>query len=206
MLADRESQRVDTIQRLRGRGSGGYYVGPAEGSMPALILVSNPIASEELALLFSDGWIAIARLDPYRVDWRSTDGRWRRGAPLPFDVVRVADREKCWAFRRVAGRGRTCDASQIPGWPPTFPPFLPPPLQRLAPTLQAAPDRRLVIARTLTSASTHRRYDIVDRAGRLSAILNLEPNELLIGFGARSVYVLATDEDGVQTLRRHDWP
>lgn len=32
--------------------------------------------SAELAHLFPDGALAVARLDPFRVDWRLPDGRW----------------------------------------------------------------------------------------------------------------------------------
>jgi len=44
--------------------------------------------------LFPDGWIAIARLDPYLVEWRTPDGRTVRGTPLPSARVKVDDAEK----------------------------------------------------------------------------------------------------------------
>jgi hypothetical protein len=33
--------------------------------------------------------------------------------------------------------------------------------------------------------------------------LVLEANEHILGFGARSLYVVETDDDGIQRLRRH---
>jgi hypothetical protein len=50
------------------------------------------------------------------------------------------------------------------------------------------------------------RYDVVGRSGRLEEQLILGPNERLLGFGARSVYLVVTDIDGTQTIQRHPWP
>lgn len=49
------------------------------------------------------------------------------------------------------------------------------------------------------------RYDVVDREGRLDAILILPPNEAVVGFGRSSVYVVETSELDLQRLRRHPW-
>ena len=206
LMAGRAAQRVDTIAWLKGRGGDGFHVGQRDSGRPPFISVSNPLASEDQALLFRDGWIAVARVGPYRVDWRSPEGRWVRGAPLPFTAVRVDDRERCLAMERVLGGGGACDPSSLPGWPETAPPFLPPSLQRLAPALLAAPDGRLVIARTPSVASPERQYDVVDRQSRLVAVISTGPSEVLIGFGVRSAYTLSTSDLGVQTLRRHAWP
>ena len=91
VLAERATGRADTIGRLRsfldrGRAFGrpGVYM---ESTVP-------PMAVGDQALLFADGWVAIARLDPYRVDWRSADGRIARGSPLPFTATKVDEREK----------------------------------------------------------------------------------------------------------------
>ncbi|MEK7667933.1 MAG: hypothetical protein AAB409_04730 [Gemmatimonadota bacterium] len=206
LLAGRAAQRVDTIARLKGRGGGGFHVGQRESGRPPFIVVTNPLASEDQALLFGDGWIAVARIEPYRVDWRAPDGRWVRGAPLPFTAVGVDDRERCFAMERVLGSAGGSDPSSLPGWPETVPPFLPVWLQSLAPALLAAPDGRLVIARTPTTASPEHQYDVVDRQSRLIGVISVSANETLIGFGARSVYTLSTDAQGVQRLRRHLWP
>lgn len=50
-----------------------------------------------------------------------------------------------------------------------------------------------------------KRYDVVDREGRLDAILTLPPNEAVVGLGPSSVYVLETSELDLQRLRRHAW-
>jgi hypothetical protein len=160
------------------------------------------VAAGEMSCLFPDGWVAVARLNPYRVDWRSPDGTWTRGSALPVPVVRIDEREKRAYMTRVAKRSGdpVQPASAYPSWPTTVPPFdrFPPPL--------AAPDGKVLIARTPTADHPEMRYDIIDRAGRLERQLVLGANERILGFGARSVYVAVTDDDGVQRIERHPWP
>lgn len=88
--------RPDTVARLRGsfRGVRNRWYTPPGARMPIQYHLSQPLAPEEQALLFKDGWIAIAYASPYRVDWRAPDGRMIRGTPLPFDAVPVDDRQK----------------------------------------------------------------------------------------------------------------
>ena len=206
LLADRRAQLADTLGVLKGRGSHGYVREAAKGGQMPRLIFGSPLASEDQALLFQDGWIAVARTEPYRVDWRTAEGRWYRGSPLPFQPVKVDDREKCAATERFLGRQGPCASAGLPGWPAVVPPFLPPTIQGLLPSLLAMPDGRLAIARTPTTRSRSYQYDLIDRSGRLVGVLDLEKNERLIGFGVRSVYVIVTDDDGLQTIRRHPWP
>lgn len=201
LLADWASERVDTVARIGGVGFQGQRILPPRGDRPMTILVNTPLSAADEVALFPDGWIAVARRDRYRVDWRAPNGDWTWGPPLPFTAVRVTDREKCAA---MAGRGYAagrCDPSLLDGWPEVVPPFL---SRRGA--LLAAPNGHLVIARTPTAASPEHHYDVVDRAGRLVGTITLGVNEKLIGFGTNAVYVIVTDEWDLQTLQRHPWP
>jgi hypothetical protein len=148
----------------------------------------------EAPLLFGDGWIAVARLRPYRVDWRSPDGRWVRGAPLPIATIRMNDRE------RAAYVERNRWARNATDWPETLPPFDTPTV------LLASPDGMLVIQRLPSAAQPESRYDVVDRTGSLRGQIVLAANQRILGFGAQSVYVVETDADGIQRLQRHAWP
>jgi hypothetical protein len=147
VLADRATGRADSVARMLPqpalvRGSGrGRDGGPA--MFEVFIL---PFTSGEQALLFADGWIAIARLDAYRVDWRSPEGRWVRGARLPFTPVKVDDREKRAHMERMArATGRPPrDPASLAEWPATIAPFEPG-------GLLASPDGRLIISRTPTA-------------------------------------------------------
>lgn len=206
LLADRRSLRIDTLGEVKGRGSLGFHVEPASNRHMMRIFPSAPFGSEDQALLFPDGWVAVARISPYRVDWRARNGRWNRGAALPFQAITLDDKEKCAAMERFLGRSEGCNPSMMPGWPEIVPPFLPAMVRNWVSALLAAPDGSLVIARTPTAAAPENRYDVVDRAGRLVGVITLARQEVLIGFGTQSAYVLAVDEDGIQTLRRHPWP
>jgi hypothetical protein len=153
-----------------------------------------PLNAQEHAELFPDGWLAAARLEPYRVDWRSPDGQWIRGAPLPFRAVPMTDREK----RAYAERNSW--ATDATDWPEVLPPF-----DRTPPPLLTAPDGLLLIHRLPTADQRDTRYDVVDRHGVLLGQLVMAPNQRLLGFGARSVYVITIDDDGIQRLSRHAW-
>lgn len=204
LLVHLPSQRVDTITRVKGRGPAGFGTLPARGGSPPRIFLSNPLATEEQALLFADGWIAIARTNPYRVDWRAPDGRWIRGPALPFDSVKVDRRQQCAAMaRRTPALVRDrCDPSQPPGWPEILPPFP----SSVVPTLFPAPDGTLVIARTPDARERRRFHDVVDREGRLVGRFALQQDHEIVGVGAASVYAVATDTLGIQALHRYPWP
>jgi hypothetical protein len=168
------------------------------------------LASQDLALLFADGWIAVAYADSFRVDWRSSSGEWIRGALLPFIEIMVSDRQKCASMQELGTPVGRCNHRAIPSWPQRLPPFLPISSRSMsAPgsqTLLATADGRLAIRRTPVAGTPTNRYDFVDRRGALQGIVRLAANEAIVGFSSRSVYVVETNGDGVQRLRRHPWP
>jgi hypothetical protein len=149
---------------------------------------------EEQPLLFPDGWIAVARYEPYRVDWRSPNGEWRQGLPLPVPSVPLTAREREAYIRRSPGaRGATKWPVNVPPFDKTFP-------------LVASPDGSLVIPRVPTADQPEPRYDLIDRQGALRAHLVLPVGQRLLALGARSAYVVVTDRDGIERLQRHSWP
>lgn len=204
VVAARASQRADTIARLKGVGSRGLRVTQPSGSRPGRIVANNPFESKELALLMVDGWIAVARADPYRIDWRSPDGDWTKGSALEPSRVRVTEREKCAIVRRLGWDppGAPCRPDDYPGWPEFAPPFLATPV---APPLFADPRGRLLVRRTPTADHPGNRYDLIDRAGRRIGVIELPATRSIVGFGASHVYVAFTGEDGTQSLHRHAW-
>lgn len=196
-LVERSSGRSDTIARLR--------TGVRRAPVRAVTLQDGstgtrfsriPLNVFEGPLLFSDGWLAIARLDPYRVDWRAPNGQWTRGAPLPFPTVRMNERE------RQAYVQRNPWAEHATDWPEVLPPFDTGPTS----TFLASPDGSLVVRRIPSADQPETRYDVIDRRGALQGQLVLPPDQHILGFGAQSVYVITTDDDGIQRLARHPWP
>ena len=157
--------------------------------------------AEEL-VPFADGWIAIARLNPYRVDWRSPDGTWTRRARLPVPSVAMDDREKRSLLERLASdNGKAPQPiTSITDWPPSVPPW------RSPNALFPAPDGRVVIPRLPSADHLESRYDIVNRQGKFDGQLAMPLRERIVGFGSNSVFVAAIDDNGIQRLRRHPWP
>lgn len=190
------SGAVDTLERI-----GGGFRGLAVVRHPqANIVVRNPMAVEEQALLFTDGWIAIAHHAPYRVDWIAPDGRRIRGRALPFDPVPVDDRQRREAVRRRYDPEARLTVSSMPGpWPAVVPPF-----EDWA--LLAAPDGSLVIRRRPGTGERGTAFDVVSRTGALARRIVLPEGHDLIGFGRDAAYVLRRDADDTVWLQRHRWP
>ena len=192
VLVHRASGRAETIARYANEGRRGSTRTPGAGGSFQVRKV--PLQTAESPLLFSDGWVAVVRIDPYRVDWRAPDGRWTLGRPLPVRAVRLTAAEKAAYLTRKPGFRSATD------WPGEMPPFETPV------TLLASPDGHLLVHRLPTLAEPGVRYDVIDRAGNRVTQVVLGWKEHVLGFGARSVYVVTTDDDGIQRLRRHPWP
>ena len=199
---NRASGKVDTVTKLKGVAVRRVSEpGSAEG--PGYFQTSVPtLQVTEQVIPFADGWIAIIRLDPYRVDWRSPAGAWTRGAPLPFARNAMSDAEKQAYMERTALRdGKPVEPiTSVNLWPETIPPFISPV------SLFAAPDGRAVVGRFPSTKNPETRYDIISRDGKLLSQLELPENQKIVGFGiGRIVYVATTDDNGIQRLARHSW-
>lgn len=203
LIGNRRTGEVDTLGYLKGPGSEGATTLPPRDGHPRALLSTNPLAAGDPALLFPDGWIAVVRVEPYRVDWRTPDGQWMAGAPLPFVAREVTRAEQCSAIARMMGPDRPCEPHRLPGWPKIVPPFLE---STGDPAIYAAPDGSVVIKRTPVLERPGRRFDVVDRRGRLIRVLQLPEDVTIVGFGEQSIYTLLTNELDLQTLRRHALP
>jgi len=192
--------RVDTVGKIRMPTLKMQSRVDNAGKPTSVNITVSPFSVGEEPILLPDGWLAIARLDPYRVDWRSPDGRWTLGKPLPFTIQLVSAREKeAWIARRTIQIGRAPQAVNDDAWPLMIPPF-----QSLP--LLAGPGGAVLVARTQTATHPGNRYDIVDRTGHLTGWLDLPASERIAGVGTKSVYVVVTDDDGIQRLQRHALP
>lgn len=161
----------------------------------------NPLAAGEQALLFADGWIAVARLEPYRVDWIAPDKRLVRGRALPEARVRVDQQVKQWTVERGArATGRpAANPDNLGEWPDVIPPFL-------NNALIAAPSGELWIRRAPVGERDFTPYELIDREGRAVRQMHFAEGERVVGIGERHVYTVRPDEDGIETLRRYELP
>lgn len=202
VLVSRATGKVTPAFKLSGSAEPGYPPRPTQ-SGTKVTYARGAWHTYEHALMFPDGWIAVARLSPYRIDWRAPDGRWTPGAPLPVQLLPATEREKRGYMERVAAaRGEPVNpTTTYPVWPKNIPPFS---FTTLG--LVGAPDGRLLVLRTQTVDHPETRYDVIDRGGRLERQIVMKPNERILGVGVRSVYIGVTDDDGVLRVERHPWP
>lgn len=201
VLVSRRTGAADTVARLRLPATRFTATSSADGRTKSIQRYSHPLAVGEEAVLFSDGWLAVARLDPYRVDWRAPGGSWTRGAPLPIVPVKLNRREKETLMERTAAENDQPVASPdvLMDWPEVIPPFA-------SNSLVGSSDGRLLIRHEKSADHPETTYDVVNRAGVLERQLRMPGNLQIVGFGATSVYVTARDDDGIQRLQRHAWP
>lgn len=203
LLVSRASAEVDTVARLKGQGFRPPEV-RRPSNRPMMLVTGNPLHSEDQALLFPDGWIAVAYVEPYRVSWRSPGAEWTRGPTYEVERVRVTEGERCFALARYVGSHIPCDPTLTPGWPEFAPPFV---FTRTFPDLFAAPRGSLVIKRTPTSLAPDARYDVFNRLGERTGTLALREGQRILGFGESSVYIVTRDpRTDLHTLSRHPWP
>jgi hypothetical protein len=204
-VLSRSPFRVDSIGKIRGLQRDFTVRSLPNTDAKVVSLGVIPLQVAEQVVMAPDGWVAVVRLDPYRVDWRSPDGRWVRGKPIPTPTIKVTRAEKlAYAEREAVRTGRPApNIDRIGPWPETFPavdgefehyPVL------------ASPDGRLLVRKSKTIGNTSTRYDVIDRAGALVGELTLPDTDYILGFGVASAYVAAQDEDGMIRLRRHPWP
>jgi hypothetical protein len=202
----RTSGKADTIARVRRQPMEVDVKLNSDGRVNSMRNRYPAMETGEAMTAFPDGWIAIARLDPYRVDWRSPDGEWVHGARLPFQAVAVTERER--NFYRESIERATGDAFDQPyrlnEWPDVVPPYGVVPSAFF--TVLPMSDGRVLIRRSPSVDHPESAYDIVDRKGSLNARLILQGNESILGVTSRHFYVLETNEDGGQWIRRHPWP
>lgn len=204
LLGDRRNNRVDTIARLRGVGAAGWAVqsGP---NRPSRIITSNPLASRDVATLAPDGWVAVVRSSPYRVDWRSPAGQWRRGPVLETLTSAPSPADKCHAIRSMIPTDETCMPSEWPGWPTTIPPFVTALTATTGPVVLIDGAGNVVVGRTSRAGESQRVYDVVDRRGIRVRRVAIPASAYLVGFGSETAYLVVEDDSELQQLRQHRW-
>jgi hypothetical protein len=66
-------------------------------------------------------------------------------------------------------------------------------------------DGTLLVERIASAVAPPRQYDHIDRRGKRIARYRLPVSEQIVATGRQSVFVIVTDENGVQRLQRHPW-
>jgi hypothetical protein len=157
-----------------------------------------------------DGRIGIARHEDYHVEWLQPGGRSVAGRPVPYEPVRIGRAEKdAWADavatrgmrvevengRRRVGRPPRPDVDRME-FPEVMPPFP-------AGAVYASPDGELWVERSRPADQARRTYDVFDASGNRSRQVVLPESRRLLGFGDGVLYVIRTDDDGLEWIERY---
>lgn len=212
VIRGRPGGRVDTIARVPSE-----YANIDPTKRPATLqgfgrgtkrVYRATIADLDQAVLFPDGWVAVARTRPYRVDWCAPKTACAVGPTIAADhtPITLADK-RAYIASMVASEGwpEGISPDSVLGWPASIPAFTARQTLVDASPLLALPDGRLLIERLPTAAMPGRRYDIIDRRGNLASQLTLAANQRIVGVSATYLYVTTTDENDLQRLERRPW-
>jgi hypothetical protein len=175
------------------------------------MVLSSPWAIKDEWTAATDGWIAVAHNEPYSVDWISPSGVTSPGKLIAFTPVRVTEAEKKRWRDQQAGNAATITSTDASGktevrrvpvpepekWPEQMPAFSGPG------SIIASPNGSLWIRRLTKAAAEVVSYDVVDRKGALIERVELPAEHNVIAFGKGVVYVVRTDDDGLQHLQRY---
>ncbi|HEY4320770.1 MAG TPA: hypothetical protein VGM77_06260 [Gemmatimonadales bacterium] len=196
-LAMRDSHdSVDVILVARKDGSSARIVTllsqGVPGGVPAPVYLPR-----EVQTLTPDGWLAVVRVNPYRVDWRSPSGSWTRGDSIAVPLIPMTEREKVAMMARNAFGPTPEPTSSIAKWPATVVPIN-------SPQVFATPSHTVLVLREPNADHPNSLYDEIDRSGHRLRSIELGAGERILGFGLHSVYVLA-GTGRKKVLSRHPW-
>lgn len=211
---DVRTDRLEPVGRIL--GSTGLPRKPRmRPSIPYVIF-----AAEDVWQVAPDGSLAIVHSGDYHVEWTG-NVPVRSGAPVPFRREKVTRADRIGEARRfmvnssVGGKGNGANAptaaSPVPAswitdsalaesadndaFAETLPPFA-------ARVPRISPEGVLWVERA-GHAGEPARFDLFDRTGKRVGRAVLPPGRRLLGLGRGTLYLVATDESGVERVERY---
>jgi hypothetical protein len=177
-----------------------------------------PLSPQDAWAVAPDGRVAVARSNPYRLDWIHPDGRIVRGPAVQYRPVpiRRADKEE-WAeslsnglaIRVSVENGRmqtnfsrggaaTSDGPDLDGydWPDHKPPFR-------AENIWVTPSGDAWVERSMPAGHPPA-FDVFGMNGAIKGRVLLPAGRQIVGFGDGVVYAVRNDEYDLQWLERYE--
>ena len=136
-----------------------------------------------------DGSVWIARVYDNRVDWRSPDGEWIRGEPLPDRVLEVTRYDRELFLRRFPPELRRT-ARELP-------------FAALKPPFESgitAPSGEVWLEKSRAPAYSTRRYHVVDQRGRLVREVRLRGQGRIVALGSSSGLIAEPVPEGTRLI------
>jgi hypothetical protein len=137
-----------------------------------------------------DGSVWVARVYENRVDWRSPDGEWRRGDPLPDRVLEVTRYDRELFYRRFPTELRST-AEQLP-FAAVKPPFE---------AGLTAPGGEVWLEKSRAPVDSSRRYHVVGRDGHLLREVRVPGMGRIVAVGGEAALVAERLRDGTRFTR-----
>ena len=159
----------------------------------------------------ADGWVAVIRASPYRVEWYPPTGQVVKGPALAYEPLPVTEQDKKTVreetARLMSSGGPTAmingKAVRPPVAEPDFADTKPPVTGRVALIDEQG---RLWIERSQPASAATSLLDVVDRTGAVINRFALPAGSRLIGFDRTSAYAVRTDGDDLVHLQRFRLP
>ena len=178
----------------------------------------SPMRQTDAWVVAPDGRIGVLSASEYRLRWYRDGKLMETGPALAHTPVPVtgAEREAFWeqkatepasgmSFNGSAPPTRSMSLERVKAsYPDSIFPKVLPPFELNGARL--GPNGTVWVTRTMAAAEKAGRIDVLDGHGVLIAILRLPPKARLFGLSASNVYVLSTDDDGLQTIDRYALP
>jgi hypothetical protein len=136
-----------------------------------------------------DGSVWLARVYDNRVDWRSPNGEWIRGEPLPDRVLEVTRYDRELFLRRFPPELRRT-ARELP-------------FAALKPPFEAgltAPTGEVWLEKSRAPADSTRRYHVVDQRGRLVREVRLRGQGRIVALGVTSGLIAEPVSEGTRLI------
>jgi hypothetical protein len=136
-----------------------------------------------------DGSLWVARVYDNRVDWRSPDGKWARGKPLPDRVLEVTRYDRELFLRKFPPELRRT-AQELP-------------FSALKPPFEAgltSPAGEVWLEKSRAPADSSRRYHVVNRRGHLVREIRLRGQGRILALGANAAIIAEPTRDGIRLL------
>jgi hypothetical protein len=142
--------------------------------------------------VLGDGSLWVARVYDNRVDCRSPDGKWTRGQSLPDRVLEVTRYDRELFLRKFPPELRAT-AQELP-------------FAALKPPFEAAltgPRDRVWLEKSRAPADSSRRYQVVNRQGRLIREVRVRGQGRIIGLSPGGALITETSPQGIRLLAIH---
>jgi hypothetical protein len=208
---DARANRVDTVTYIKGMSNRA----PGPRLVPGVPFIV--FAPQDVWAVNAAGRIAIVRSGDYHVEWREPDGRLVRGPRVAHQPIPVTHADKMNYMRsfmqnsNTSGKDPDAGMTATPAEHSTDAALRPivegnefaamkPATTDAAPLM--SPEGTLWVERSVKLGEPPL-YDVFDSAGVRVAQVKLTRGRRLVGMGAGTAYVVATDEDGLQRLERY---